>query len=42
MKRFIYVTAAVLLISLVLFGVYKMTLGSALGRMEQIAAQGRS
>ena len=41
-KRFIYVTAAVLLISLVLFGVYKMTLGSALGRMEQIAAQGRS
>jgi type VI secretion system protein ImpK len=41
-KRLIYMTAGVLLITLILFGVYKMGLGSAVGRMEQIAAQARS
>ena len=42
MKRLIYMTAGVLLITLILFGVYKMSLGSAVGRMEQIASQARS
>jgi hypothetical protein len=41
-KRLIYMTAGVLLITLILFGVYKMGLGSGVGRMEQIAAQARS
>src|SRR3954454_275691 len=41
-RRLIYMTAGVLLITLILFGVYKMGLGSAVGRMEQIAAQARS
>jgi type VI secretion system protein ImpK len=41
-KRLIYMTAGVLLITLILFGVYKMNLGSGVGRMETLAAQGRS
>ncbi|HYP05461.1 MAG TPA: DotU family type IV/VI secretion system protein [Bryobacteraceae bacterium] len=41
-KRLIYMTAGVLLITLLLFGVYKMNLGSGVGRMETLAAQGRS
>jgi type VI secretion system protein ImpK len=41
-KRLIYMTAGVLLITLILFGVYKMSLGSGVGRMETLAAQGRS
>jgi type VI secretion system protein ImpK len=40
-KRLIYMTAGVLLITLILFGVYKMNLGSGVGRMETLAAQGR-
>ena len=36
------VTAGVLLVTLILFGFYKMSLGSGVGRMEQLAAQGRS
>jgi type VI secretion system protein ImpK len=41
-KRLIYMTAGVLLITLILFVVYKMNLGSGVGRMEALAAQGRS
>ena len=41
-KRLIYMTAGFLLITLILFGVYKMSLGSGVGRMETLAAQGRS
>jgi type VI secretion system protein ImpK len=41
-KRLIYIAATVLLITAVLFGVYKMNLGSDVDSMEAIAAQGRS
>jgi type VI secretion system protein ImpK len=41
-KRLIYISAGFLLITLILFGVYKMSLGSRVGEMEAIAAQGRS
>jgi type VI secretion system protein ImpK len=41
-KRLIFMTAGVLLVTLVLFGFYKWSLGSGVGRMEQLAAQGRS
>jgi hypothetical protein len=41
-KRLVFVTAGVLLITLLLFGTYKMGLGSGVGRMEQIASQARS
>jgi hypothetical protein len=35
-------TAGVLLVTLILFGFYKWSLGSGVGQMEQLAAQGRS
>ena len=38
-KRLIYIAGATLLITAILFGVYKMSLGSAVGKMETIAAQ---
>ena len=38
----LYDCGRVLLITVILFGVYKMSLGSAVGRMEQIASQARS
>jgi hypothetical protein len=38
-KRLIYISAVALLITAVLFGVYKMSLGSGVGKMETIAAQ---
>jgi type VI secretion system protein ImpK len=41
-KRLVFMTAGVLLITLLLFGTYKMGLGSRVGRMEQIASQARS
>jgi type VI secretion system protein ImpK len=41
-KRLVFMTAGVLLITLLLFGTYKMGLGSGVGRMEQIASQARS
>ena len=41
-KRLVYMTAGVLLVTLILFGVYKMSLGSGVGRLEQIASQARS
>lgn len=37
-KRLIYLAAAVFLITLVLFGVYKWSLGSSVDRLEQIAS----
>lgn len=40
-KRLVFATAGVLLITLVLFAVYKMSLGSGVGRLEQLASQGR-
>jgi type VI secretion system protein ImpK len=40
-KRLVYMTAGVLVITLILFGVYKMSLGSGVGRLEQTASQGR-
>ena len=40
-KRLIFMTAGVLLVALVLFGVYKMSLGSGVGKMEQMAGQAR-
>jgi type VI secretion system protein ImpK len=41
-KRLVFMTAGVLLVTLLLFGVYKISLGSDVGRMEQIASQARS
>jgi hypothetical protein len=41
-KRLIFMTAGVLLVTLILFGFYKWSLGSGVGRMEQLAAQGRT
>ena len=41
-KRLIFMTAGILLVTIILFGVYKMNLGSGVGRMETLAAQGRS
>lgn len=40
-KRLIYIAAGVLLVTLVLFGVYKTSLGSGVGAMETIAGQRR-
>jgi type VI secretion system protein ImpK len=41
-KRLVFMTAGVLLITLLLFGVFKISLGSGVDRMEQIASQARS
>lgn len=41
-KRLIFMTVGVFLITLILFGVYKMGLGSGVGKMEQMAGQART
>ena len=41
MKRLVFLSAGVLLITCILFVFYKMSLGSGVGRMETIAAEGR-
>jgi len=38
-KRLTYLAGAILLLTAILFGIYKMSLGSAVGKMETIAAQ---
>ena len=41
-KRLLYFAIASLVLSLLLFGIFKMSLGSSVGTLEQIASQGRS